>query len=286
MTPLRIGGVPEHFNYPWKYALDEGHFSHHDINLIWKDFPGGTGAMASALKADEIDMALLLTEGAVKEIAGGAPFKIVSSYVETPLIWGIHSSKPDYDQKKLSDYRYAISRFGSGSHLMAYVHAKQHNIQLNDHQMEVVGNISGARKALAEGKADLFFWEKFMTKPLVDSGEFHLADQIPTPWPCFMLVANEKYFYSNKQTIKLMLKTLHNSLKDLFKIELLSDKIAEFYDLEINDVKTWLSITKWAEEIKVEESSLKKVIESLTETGLLKHKPDIQDLVFDSSCLI
>ena len=45
MTSLKVGGVPEHFNYPWYITLKNKEYSKHNINLRWQDFPGGTGQM-------------------------------------------------------------------------------------------------------------------------------------------------------------------------------------------------------------------------------------------------
>jgi len=41
------------------------------INLRCKDYYGGTGAMCKALRENEIDLAVVLTEGIVKDIIGG-----------------------------------------------------------------------------------------------------------------------------------------------------------------------------------------------------------------------
>ena len=90
MKDVRIGGVPEHFNYAWYMALKQGHFKPHDISVRWKDYFGGTGQMATALRNNEIDIAVILTEGIIKDITEGSPCKIVQVFVETPLIWGIH----------------------------------------------------------------------------------------------------------------------------------------------------------------------------------------------------
>jgi hypothetical protein len=32
-------------------------------------------------------------------------------------------------------------------------------------------------------------WEKFTTKPLVDSGEWRRVGECVTPWPCFVVAA-------------------------------------------------------------------------------------------------
>ncbi|MFK8016311.1 MAG: ABC transporter substrate-binding protein, partial [Gammaproteobacteria bacterium] len=88
--PLRIGGVPEHFNLPWRLLLESGDLRRAGIDASWRDFGEGTGSMAAALDNNDIDMAMLLTEGAVAAIAKGGRFRIVSVYTKSPLIWGIH----------------------------------------------------------------------------------------------------------------------------------------------------------------------------------------------------
>jgi hypothetical protein len=47
---LRVGGVPEHFSTPWHTASKAGLFAAQGIDLQWTNFPGGTGAMAKALR--------------------------------------------------------------------------------------------------------------------------------------------------------------------------------------------------------------------------------------------
>ena len=49
MKTLKVGGVPEHFNLPWHLCIENDEFKNEDINVIWKDFPDGTGAMTRAL---------------------------------------------------------------------------------------------------------------------------------------------------------------------------------------------------------------------------------------------
>ncbi len=282
LNKLRIGGVPEHFNFPWIKAIEKGLLNTQNIEVIWYNFPGGTGAMSLALKNDEIDLALLLTEGAVKEIATGAPFKIVTTYVDTPLIWGVHSSRINLQKDKISSYRFAVSRFGSGSHLMAYVYASKNIAKVQDDKMVVVGDINGARKALSDGSADLFLWEKFMTKPLVDNGEFLLFDEIPTPWPCFMLVSNNNYYVRNKMLIGNTLDIFYKSIADLNKDSALCENIADYYHLKKSDVEVWKSKTKWVTEKKIDNLALQKVAESLYKLGILNSIPNINDLYFKS----
>ena len=80
MKNFKIGGVPEHFNFPWYLALKEKSFQKQNINLRWIDYPGGTGQMNKALRNKEIDMAVILTEGIVRDIINGNDAKIVQVF--------------------------------------------------------------------------------------------------------------------------------------------------------------------------------------------------------------
>ena len=83
--------------------------------------------MTAALAANELDVALLLCEGAVTNILRDHDHRLVKIYVASPLIWGIHvaadSDITTVDQ--IRDKVFAISRAGSGSHLIAIVDAAE-----------------------------------------------------------------------------------------------------------------------------------------------------------------
>ena len=91
-TIFRVAGVPEHFNAPWHIAKDNGAFEKAGFDVRWSTVSTGTGAMCKALAAKEIDMALVLTEGACADIMKGGDHKIVGVYVQSPLCWGVHVS--------------------------------------------------------------------------------------------------------------------------------------------------------------------------------------------------
>lgn len=126
LKTVRIGGVPEHFNLAWYLTLKNSEYKKEGINLRWKDYFGGTGQMCKALRDNEIDLAVILTEGIVKDIIAGNKCKIVQVFVESPLIWGIHVAHNSAFQSidDLKSKKAAISRYGSGSHLMAYINAQ------------------------------------------------------------------------------------------------------------------------------------------------------------------
>ena len=250
MTTLTIGGVPEHFNLPWHLAIEEGKFSNEGIDLKWKEFPDGTGAMNKALRDGSIDIAIILTSGIIKDIIDGNPSKIVKVYVQSPLLWGVHL---DVNSKfkavgELENAMAAISRYGSGSQLMAIVNAYQQGFDQQKIQYEIVKDIDGAIDALRNGKADYFMWEHFTTKPLVDQGVFKRIASITTPWPCFVMVVRNEILENEKSAIKKViriinkqLKTFDNPLSDDELIQLFSNR----YGQKKEDVREWLAITEW-----------------------------------------
>lgn len=284
---IRIGGVPEHFNFPWHYGIKNDYFQKAGIEVEWHDFPGGTGAMSEALRINELDMAILLTEGAIKEIVQGADFKISKTYVDSPLIWGIHTSANNVkaDLSDLASMNYAISRLGSGSHLMAYVHAAENNIQLKETQMKIVGNISNARTSLTAGETDLFFWEKFMTKPFVDSGELRRLDSFPTPWPCFMIVTNNEYYHKNSVKMISLFHVLNNILLELNMYEPIATEIAAKFHLKLDDTKDWLESTQWNYNFDLKSTSILNVCNTLKELDLIDSVPPLNQLIHENVIL-
>ena len=283
MTQINIGGVPEHFNLAWYLTLKNGEYKKKDIHLRWHDYPGGTGVMCQALRNHDIDMAVILTEGIIKDIIEGNKSKIVQTYVESPLIWGIHVShnSPYKTVSDLKGTKAAISRFGSGSHLMAYINAKNNQWDLKtDLDFTTVKNLEGAVDGLTNGKADYFLWEKFMTKPLVDNGTFRRIGHCPTPWPCFVIAVREDFLKTNKGYIKTILNIINKSTSKFKNIAGIDKTIANRYNQKIEDVQDWLHITQWSQDVMDEQTVLDiqkqlyglKIIPEIVNYNKLVHK--------------
>jgi ABC-type nitrate/sulfonate/bicarbonate transport system substrate-binding protein len=131
MKKITVVGVPEHFNLPWHLCIENNEFNEIGVDLQWIDIPEGTGKMCQMLRNNETDLAVILTEGIIKDLTKGNPSSLVQQYVSTPLLWGIHVAESSSFQniKDLQNKRIAISRYGSGSHLMAIVHAKKNGME-------------------------------------------------------------------------------------------------------------------------------------------------------------
>ncbi len=281
MKQINIGGVPEHFNLAWYLGLKNGDYKAENINLRWHDYFGGTGEMCKGLRNGDIDIAVILTEGIIKDIIAGNKSKIVQVFVKTPLNWGIHvDAKSNYNSlDDLKGTKAAISRYGSGSHLMSYVNAEQNNWDLeSDLKFEVIKNLDGAINGLTNGKADYFMWEKFTTKPLVDNGTFRRIGNLPSPWPCFVIAVREDFLKTNKADVKTILDIVNTTTKEFKEIPRIDTTIANRYKQELEDVQEWLNLTEWSQE-NITEKTIKKVQDELFKLNIIPEKWDYKDLI-------
>lgn len=273
MKTVKIAGVPEHFNLPWHLCIENGEFEEENINLQWTNVPEGTGKMCQMLRDGETDLAVILTEGILKDIAAGNPSKIVQIYVQSPLIWGIHvDAKSDFQTlKDLKNKKAAISRIGSGSQLMAYVNANEQGWEMDDLEFEIVNTIDGAVDALINKKADYFMWERFMTKPLVDKGIFRRIEDCPTPWPSFIIVGRDEFLKKNAKTVETILKIINKTTVDFKEIPEIDKKLSKLFNQKAEDIKEWLKLTQWSQK-NLTEKSFNKIQNQLFDLGIIDKK--------------
>ena len=281
MKKVNIIGVPEHFNLPWHMAIEEGAFAERGIELNWTDIPEGTGKMCQMLQNEETDLAIILTEGVVMSITEGNPARIVQEYIASPLQWGIHVGAESKYQKieDLKGTKAAISRFGSGSHLMAFVHAQQEGWEIANLQFEVVNNLDGAVTALKSGEADYFMWEHFTTKPLVDNGTFRRISDCPTPWPCFVIAATQSFITEHEGALKHILEIINLYTSEFKRIPSIDRTLANIYKQELEDIQEWLSITRWSQQ-QIEIEKLHLVNTTLRNLGRITEELPYTSLTF------
>ncbi|MEZ4817785.1 MAG: substrate-binding domain-containing protein [Flavobacteriaceae bacterium] len=282
MKHFKIGGVPEHFNLPWYLTLKNKEYQTEGIDLRWIDFYGGTGQMSKALREKEIDMAVILTEGIIRDIIQGNDCKIVQCFVKSPLIWGIHVAD-NSTYKSVSDLKgtkAAISRYGSGSHLMAFVNAENEAWDLEkDLDFTLVKNLEGALEGLPQGNGDYFMWEKFTTKPYVDNGTFRLVGQCLTPWPCFVIAVRNDVLENEKEAIQTILSIINTTTLDFKNIPSIDNTLSNRYQQKLEDVQLWLTLTEWGQE-NLSEGEVDKVQNTLKNLNLIEEKVPASKILY------
>ena len=280
MKTIKIVGVPEHFNLPWHLCIENNEFEDVGIDLQWTEVPEGTGKMCQMLRDGETDIAVILTEGIVKDINAGNPSKIVQVYVDSPLIWGIHvDAKSKYNTlSDLENTKVAISRNGSGSQLIAYVNANNQGWKTDDLKFEIVNTIDGAVESMSKGESDYFMWERFMTKPLVDKGTFRIVADCPTPWPCFVIAVRDEVLKKHPNTIAQILEIINITTQEFKEIPSIDKTLAEKYHQKVEDIQEWLSLTEWSQE-QLSKEMLNKIQNQLFDLKIIEKKGTFAEIV-------
>ncbi|RIW13186.1 ABC transporter substrate-binding protein [Algoriphagus lacus] len=274
MKNLRITGVPEHFNFPFVLLENEQPLKYQGIQIEWIEESRGSGQMNLALRNGETDLAILLTESFLKDFEAGNPSKMIGYHVETPLNWGIHvrSGSAVKSLLDLKKKHFLVSRMGSGSHLMALVLAKREVWKKEELTFETVNNMEGAKAAMDIGNEGIFLWEKYTTSPMVENHTMKRIGEVPSPWPCFVMVASEKALAEFGDQIFTIRDRVYGISKSISADPDLAKKLSKFYRLDQRGIENWLEETRWKTEAIVSKSELEDAMNTMEELGILNSK--------------
>jgi len=302
MAPLRIGFVPEHFSTPLEFAK-----KHYGLDAKLLPYPSGTGHMVTALQADEIDIAVGLTEGwiaalgkaqAAKQDAG---FSVVGTYVETPLCWAISTgAKRELEGiKDLKGKKVGVSRIGSGSYVMSFVLADQQgwldtSSDNPPFPVEVLNTFSNLRNGVNDSTADFFMWEHFTSKRYYDNGEIKRIGEIYTPWSSWKIVAANHLLHpengssgSNASHPRLTTEledVLEKINKGVKHFEENQEEAVQYISTQLDyseeDAREWLKTVRFAKDVKgVEKQVVDKTVGILQKAGVLGGEVDTSAMI-------
>ena len=203
--------------------------------------------MLADLVAGSLDLAVLLTEGAALGIARGLAIVPVSLYTRSPLIWGVHTAPGSRfgTLDALRGARFAISRAGSGSHLMSLAMALERGWPVEARQFVVIHDLKGAIAAFREGAADAFLWERFTTEPEVAAGNMQRIGEFVAPWPAWVLCAQSEVWHARRASIMETFTSVTSAAGRLARDPEAASRIAARYGLREAAVAAWLERTEW-----------------------------------------
>ena len=281
LTPLRVAGVPEHFNLPWHLGIENGAFRKAGIELEWQTVPQGTGAMCDLLRKGQTDLAILVTDGAVRDILNGNPSRIVSSYVDSPLNWGVYVGVGTalHKPEDLVGLPFAISRYNSGSHLIAMNYARSLGWMPKKENFIVVNDLFGAEERMRTDEPMAFLWEVATTSPWAEQGLFRKVDEFRPPWPCFMVVATEQALKEKGAEVHRALAVVRQQAALLKTRADAAELIAQRQVISLPAANEWLSEVRWNMDGTVNNDALFNVATALRELGLIDGSPTKEELV-------
>ncbi|TKA68858.1 hypothetical protein B0A49_06161 [Cryomyces minteri] len=282
---LRIGYVPEHFSTPLHFAQ-----KYFGLNATLTPFPAGTGHMISSLKASEIDVGIGLTEGWVAGLAkaaqaqDAAPYKLVGTYVESPLLWAISTGKDRefHDVGDLKGKKVGVSRIGSGSYVMPFVLADQHSWLRSDghppFEAVPLETFAKLRDGVNDKSADFFMWEHFTTKKYWDNGSIKRLGEVATPWSSWKIVARDpldKSMQAMSDAINAGILYFNEHQQEAV------DYISTELDYSKEDAEEWTKTVEFAKDVRgVDPKVVEKTIQTLGKAGVLDaQKVDVEDMV-------
>jgi len=258
MSRISIGGVPEHYNLPWQLAAERDIFSSAGLDVSWTVYAGGTGAMTAALNAGELDLAILLTEGFISAVNQGLRARIAKIYIETPLPWGIYTGA-NSSHKKINfniPNTFAVSRLGSGSHLMPSIHALEFGAPLKDEQFHVVNSLMGAAEQLKAGNSDFFYWEQYMARPFVHSGHFRQVGKFSAPWSSFLVVMSDEALEKKKESVLKLLQIMNEECIRFKQDNASVIHLSKRFEMTISEAREWLQYNQWNLSLEVDYRSI------------------------------
>lgn len=275
-TRIIIGGVDEAFNVPFKRVCLRQPLLHKGLEVEWQDFGGGTGQIMRALNANEIQAATVLTEGVVADIYRNNKSRIFSSYVVSPLEWGVHVNENSgiTDVDGIHNKTIAISKFGSGSHLMPILNAYEKGWDVKNIRFKEVNNLGGGLQALKNGEADVFFWEKHTTRSYLKTNHLQYVGSFKGPWGAFVLAVSNGI---TEQQLELLTEFYQLVLEEAtsFKLSHLSaPSITRFNNMDLPTAQSWLQSTRFASQVGHNQLEVLKVEELLFRSGILVEKPE------------
>jgi ABC-type nitrate/sulfonate/bicarbonate transport system substrate-binding protein len=270
-----VAGVPEHFNMPWLLGLERRAFARAGVEVKWRTVPQGTGAMCEMLHRGEIDLAVMVTEGAVGDILKGGANRIVAPFVDSPITWGVHVGAWTgiHDPAGLEGLPILISRPNSGSHLAALCYAHWQGWSVGANDLEVVQDLGGALDRLNRPGPAVFLWERFTTRPYVLDGRLRQVDAYKAEWPSFLLVATEAVLADHPAGIIRLLKVLRDQASGLMAKRTAPELIAKRYDLSLGDAQAWFTDVRWNTGTPLTEATLRRVVDALVASGTLGPVP-------------
>ena len=147
-------------------------------------------------------------------------------------------------------------------------------------QFTVINDIDGALESLANLETDVFYWEKYTTKPYVDSGQVRRIGEYVSPWPCFVIAASEKILNKHPQLVDKMLDIVQDSCKQFMHEDSVIPDVSKRYNQKLQDIERWYHSTEWAADSWISDKMLKSVVFHLKAANIIPEDRVIPELIW------
>src|SRR5690606_24143333 len=132
----------------------------------------------------------------------------------------------------------------------------------------------------ANNDTDVFYWEKYTTKPYVDRGQLKRIGEYRTPWPCFVIAARDEILKQHPDQVIRLLRVIHDQCDRFMENRDAPAIVASRYGLQPNDAERWFNSTEWAIHGWVSDKMIENVIYHLRTAEIIESDQKIPELIW------
>jgi ABC-type nitrate/sulfonate/bicarbonate transport system substrate-binding protein len=118
---LGLGVVPDIHFATLHIAKERNIFSKYNLDITVNECAGGTGELAKILsESHQLNMGIGLTDGLIAAISKGANFRIVGTFVDSPMKWVVVIRGNDSKLESIGNLggkTFGITKLGGGAHI-------------------------------------------------------------------------------------------------------------------------------------------------------------------------
>lgn len=292
-TTLRVAYIPEHFSTPLFLAQQQGYYGS-ELNIEFIPVVEGSGRLIKLLNENQVDIAIGLTEAFISDIAkGNETYKLIASYVKSPLCWAVSTGYNRQDINQLSDLQskaIGVSRIGSGSYIMSFVLGLQQKfLEPFFSKFPILSNFKNLRDSVnlkfdnnhdELENSDAFMWEHFTSKKYYDNKEIKKIGEIYTPWPSWVINCNQTVLENHKSQVDQFLTAVNKGIKYFWDNQQeATSHIANNLDYSKEDAEEWIKTVEFNGKLGEEpldwDSIVVNTAEVLKKAGVLTDSDEV-----------
>ena len=147
-------------------------------------------------------------------------------------------------------------------------------------------SIDGALESLAKNETQIFYWEKYTTKPSTENGTLRMIGEFSAPWSSFLIVASDDALANKREAINKALEVINEQSAQFVSSPQTVPLLQQRFKLSEADAYTWLLSTVWSHDYSVRLRGLENAKQALMKTGSVTADLNIEDLCDEQITLV
>jgi len=249
----------------------------------WDEYAGGSGNVAWALAEGRADIGVGLTDSLILERARGAPYRLVATFVASPLTWRVlvRSAARAREVEGLRGETFGITRAGGGAHTMLLLLAADTGWRADvDYAVAPIGSLDALLRALKEDMIDAFLWEALTVERWLAAGVVRAVGTVVPPWPAFSIAARTDAIAHDPDGVHGALRALRRASAAVVAA---SDEmvalVARHYALPPHASAGWLAHVRYADDGALSRRAIEAAVTALRRTGAIEGALPVEDIV-------